>query len=153
MNQEREIPYDFILDYLLRIETTVKPFFGMFSIYNGQKLLLMLRNRKDQPELNGIWVPTDRDGLESFKTELPSLRQIYGLGNTRKSAAIWLMVPPEAPDFERTAITLCDLIVHRDPRIGRLSKPRSPRSQSNPKPRTPRRQSSAKPRSPRPPNL
>ena len=131
MNQPREIPYDFILDYLLRIETTVKPFFGMSSIYTGQKLLLMLRDRKDQPELNGIWVPTHRDSLESLQAELPSLRQIYGLGNTRRSAAVWLMVHPEAPDFERTAITLCDLITRRDPRIGRLSKPRAAR----PKPR------------------
>lgn len=137
MTPPREIPYDFIFDYLLRIETTVKPFFGMFSIYNGQILLLMLRDRKDQPELNGIWVPTDRDSFESLKAELPSLRQIYGLGNTRRSAALWLMVPPDAPDFERTAITLCDLIVHRDPRIGRLSKPRSSKPRS-PKPSSPK---------------
>ena len=119
----------------------------MFSIYNGQTLLLMLRDRKDQPELNGIWVPTNRDSLESLKAELPSLRQIYGLGNTRKSGSLWLMVPPEAPDFERTAITLCDLIVRRDPRIGRLSKPRSPQT---PKPRSPRSKTRAQPRGDRP---
>ena len=131
MNQEREIPFDFILDYLLRLETTVKPFFGMTSIYTGQKLLLLLRDRQNEPEMNGIWVPTTREGLESLKAELPSLRQIYGLGNTKKSAVPWLVLPPDAPDFERAAITLCDLIVHRDPRIGRLSKPRSPKARKN----------------------
>jgi len=124
----------------------------MFSIYTGEKLLLMLRDRKDQPELNGIWVPTNRDSLESLKADLPSLRQIYGLGNTRKSAALWLMLAPEAPDFERAAITLCDLIVHRDPRIGRLSKPRATRPKSppgSPKPRAARRKSSPAGQKPR----
>jgi hypothetical protein len=125
VNREREIPFDFILDYLLRIETTVKPFFGMFSIYSGLKLLLLLRDRKDEPGLNGIWVPTTRPGLESLRVELPSLRQIYALG--KKSSAAWLLLPPTAPDFERTAITLCDLIIHHDPRIGRVSKPRAPK--------------------------
>jgi hypothetical protein len=144
VNKEREIPFDFIFDYLLRLETTVKPFFGMFSIYAGQTLLLMLRDRKNEPELNGIWVPTNRDGLESLKAELPSLRQIYGLGNTKKSAALWLVLPPEVTDFERAAITLCDLIVHRDLRIGRLSKPRSAR------PKPPSTKSDSRPaRSPR----
>jgi len=126
MKADPEIPFDFILDYLVRIETTIKPFFGMFSIYAGQKLLLILRDRKNEPELNGIWVPTNKDGLESLKTELPTLRQIYAIGKA-KSAAVWLLLPDTAADFERTAITLCDLLVHRDQRIGRLSKPRAPR--------------------------
>lgn len=121
-----EIPYDFILDYLLRIETTVKPFFGMFSIYNGQKLLLILRDRRNEPELNGIWVPTNKESLESLKAELPALRQIYGIGKA-KSAAVWLLLPDTSADFERTAIALCDLLVRHDTRIGRLSKPRAPR--------------------------
>ena len=33
---------------------------------------------------------------------------------------------PDTDTFERSAIHLCDLIVHRDPRIGRVPKPRSP---------------------------
>lgn len=126
MKADPEIPFDFILDYLVRIETTIKPFFGMFSIYSGQKLLLILRDRKNEPEQNGIWVPTNKDSLESLKTDLPALRQIYGIGKA-KSAAVWLLLPDTAADFERSAITLCDLLVHRDPRIGRLSKPRAPR--------------------------
>jgi len=126
MKADPEIPFDFILDYLLRLETTVKPFFGMFSIYIGPKLLLILRDRQNEPGLNGIWVPTNKDSLESLKAELPALRQIYGIGKA-KSAAVWLLLPDTAADFERTAITLCDLLVRRDPRIGRLSKPRAAR--------------------------
>ncbi|HEV2479202.1 MAG TPA: hypothetical protein VGS79_06050 [Puia sp.] len=126
MKSDPEIPFDFILDYLVRIETTIKPFFGMFSIYAGQKLLLILRDRKNEPELNGIWVPTSKEGLESLQAGLPALRQIYGIGKA-KNDAVWLLLPDTAADFERTAITICDLLVHRDPRIGRLSKPRPTR--------------------------
>jgi hypothetical protein len=128
MKGDPEIPFDFILDYLVRIETTIKPFFGMFSIYAGQKLLLILRNRKNEPELNGIWVPTNKDSLESLKAALPALRQIYAIGKA-KNAAVWLLLPDTAADFESAAITICDLLTHRDPRIGRLSKPRVPRRQ------------------------
>jgi hypothetical protein len=56
----REMPFDFILDYLLPIEMEVRPFFGMFSIYSGQKLLLMLRDRKNEPEMNGIWIAMNK---------------------------------------------------------------------------------------------
>ena len=126
MKGDPEIPFDFILDYLLRIETTIKPFFGMFSIYAGQKLLLILRDRSSEPELNGIWVPTNKDSLESLKAELPALERHFGLTKA-KSAAVWLLLPDTSADFERTAISLCDLLVHRDPRIGRLSKPRPAR--------------------------
>jgi hypothetical protein len=57
------MPFDFILDYLLPIETTVKPFFGMFAIYYREKLLLILRERNNQPGMNGIWIATNGSGF------------------------------------------------------------------------------------------
>ena len=121
----REIPFDFIFDYLLRIETDVKPFFGMFAVYHGQKLLLLLRQRDNEPEMNGVWVATTPDGLDSLQQELPALHSMFSpkKGAKRKDGAAWLVIPPDAADFERTAISICDLIVHRDPRIGRVPLP------------------------------
>ena len=115
----REIPFDFILDYLLPIETTVKPFFGMFAVYSGEKLLLMLRERDKQPEMNGIWIATAKGGQESLKKELPVLRMIAG-PKTKESGAGWQMIPVAADDFEAAAIRVCELIVRRDPRIGKI---------------------------------
>jgi hypothetical protein len=119
----RDIPFDFIFDYLLPIETIVKPSFGMFYIYHGPRLLLILRDRENQPDMNGIWVPTDKPGQETLTKEYPALRPFPGLGpKKKKSDAIWLVLPPDHDDFEHSAIGICDLIVHRDPRIGRTRK-------------------------------
>lgn len=119
----RDIPFDFILDYLLPIDATVKPSFGMFYIYSGRRLLLILRERLNEPGLNGIWVPTNPAGQASLRMEYPALRPFPGLdAKKKKSNAIWLVIPPDHDDFERSAIGICQLIAHRDPRIGRLPK-------------------------------
>jgi hypothetical protein len=115
----REIPFEFIFDYLLPIETTVKPYFGMFAIYSGEKLLLMLRERDNEPEMNGIWIATAKGGHESLKKELPALRRFSGLKET-DSGNGWQMIPVTADDFEETAIRVCELIARRDPRIGKI---------------------------------
>jgi hypothetical protein len=117
----REIPFDFILDYLLPIETTVKPFFGMFAIYSGEKLLLILREREDQPEMNGIWIATAKGGQESLKQEVPALRMVSG-PKAKGSGTGWQMIPAAADDFEETAIKVCELIARRDARIGKISR-------------------------------
>ncbi|HVS96555.1 MAG TPA: hypothetical protein VHE54_08705 [Puia sp.] len=119
----RDMPFDFILDYLLPIDAAIKPSFGMFYVYSGPRLLLILRERANEPELNGIWVATTRKGLETLTAEFPALGLFPGHEPKRKkSDAIWLVVHPDHDDFERTAIGICDLIAHRDPRIGRTPK-------------------------------
>jgi hypothetical protein len=121
--KKHEISFDFILDYLLPIETTVKPFFGMFAIYYREKLLLILRERNNQPGMNGIWIATNDNGAESLKKEWPVLCSIQGL-RSKKAGTGWVMIPAKADDFEKCAIGICELIVHRDPRIGRIPPPR-----------------------------
>jgi hypothetical protein len=121
---QREPPFDFIFDYLLPIETEVTPFFGMFSVRSRGKLLLLLRERSNQPEMNGIWIATVGDGAVSLKKELPGSLVLFERKSKKDE---WLLIPPDAEAFERSAIHLCDLVVHRDPRIGRIPKPRAPR--------------------------
>ena len=122
----REIPFDFILDYLLPIETEIRPFFGMFSIYSGQKLLLMLRERKNEPEMNGIWIALNK-GHAVLKAEMPGLRPYPGSGGGKKDNG-WLQIHPDLDQFEELAIRICEMIVHRDPRIGRIPPPRKPKA-------------------------
>lgn len=126
----REIPFEFILDYLLPIETEIRPFFGMFSIYSGQKLLLMLRDRSNEPEMNGIWIAMNK-GHEDLKRELPGLQEYPGAGPRKKDDG-WLCIPPDAANFEQLAIRICELIVRRDPRIGKIPPPRSKTPRSKP---------------------
>ncbi|HTR29605.1 MAG TPA: CocE/NonD family hydrolase [Puia sp.] len=124
----REIPFDFILDYLLRIETEVRPFFGMFAVYSGQKLLLMLRERNNEPEMNGIWIAVG-SGHAALKAEMPGLRPYPGSDGGKKDNG-WLQIHPDLDNFEQLAIRICELIVHRDPRIGRIPPPKRKRPAS-----------------------
>ena len=139
----REIPFDFIFDYLLPIKTITKPFFGMFAVYHGPKLLLLLRQRDNEPDMNGVWIATTPDGLDSLQEEFPALRCKFSpkKGAKRKDGASWLVIPPDEADLERTAISICDLIVHRDPRIGRIPLLRAPRAPRAPRSSPPRKKS------------
>jgi hypothetical protein len=123
-NIRREPPFDFIFDYLVPIETEVAPFFGMFAVRSRGKLLLLLRERANEPNMNGIWVATVGDGAVSLMKELPGSLVRFDRKSKKDE---WLLIPPDAEAFERSAIHLCDLIVHRDPRIGRMPKPRTPK--------------------------
>lgn len=117
----REIPFNFILDYLLPIPTNVQPFFGMTAIYSRHKLLLMLRDRSNEPGMNGIWIATAKNGDESLLNELTELRLVWGPKKKKKEDG-WLLLPAKAGAFEETAIRICDLIVQRDPRIGKITR-------------------------------
>ena len=46
---QKHIPFDFILEYLFPLEITIKSMFGMKAIYNGDKILLMLRQAEKNP--------------------------------------------------------------------------------------------------------
>jgi hypothetical protein len=83
-----DLPFDFIFDYLLPIETRVQALFGMFYIYSGQKLLLVLRERRNQPEMNGIWIAVAKGGHESLQKELPALRPKTKPPRTRSTQKI-----------------------------------------------------------------
>jgi hypothetical protein len=121
---ERDPPFEFIFDYLLPIETEVLPFFGMFAVRSRGKLLLLLRDRKNEPDKNGIWIATVGDGAVSLQKELAGALILFERKSKKDE---WLLIHPDSEAFERSAIAVCELIVRRDPRIGRVPKPRAPR--------------------------
>jgi hypothetical protein len=115
------IPFNFIFDYLLPLQVTVKPMFGMYAVYAGEKILLMLRQQKNNVETNGVWIATSVEHHQSLRKDLPSLCSI-AINEKRSFDTEWQMLPEGANDFETSVIKLCELIVHKDLRIGRLPK-------------------------------
>ena len=77
----KNIPFDFVFDYLLPLEVTVKPMFGVFAIYVGEKIMLILRQRKNYPDTNGVWIETKHEYHKSLKKDLPLLCSISGYKN------------------------------------------------------------------------
>jgi hypothetical protein len=114
----KPIPYEFVFDYLPS-GIIVKKMFGMHYIYLSKRIMLILRKRDNSPELNGIWVATDKEHHQSLKNNIPELGPFFIDGDERHGN--WLLIPDDAEDFEEAAIKVCEMISHGDPRIGKLT--------------------------------
>jgi hypothetical protein len=117
----KPIPFDFVLEELERLKPSVRPMFGCFAVYVDIKIMLMLRNRTDHEDDNGVWIATAEEHHESLKKILPSMRPIKLLGKVTK----WQNLPVDADDFEENVLKVCQLILKRDVRIGAIPKSRS----------------------------
>jgi hypothetical protein len=42
----------------------------------------------------------------------------------KKKVTGWQVLPADAPDFEESALRACELVLARDPRIGKVPRPR-----------------------------
>jgi hypothetical protein len=93
-------------------------------VYVGKKIVLVLRDKKDHPEANGVWMATAKKHHESFKRDFPSMRSVY-LISEGKSETNWQMIPLDADDFESSVTLACELILQGDERIGTIPKRKS----------------------------
>ena len=116
------IPFNFVLEYLSSAHIVIRPMFGCHAIYTSNKIVFILRNKKDYPKDNGVWLATTLDHHESLKTDFPSMRSISLFGNGTSG---WQNLPDDANDFEELVIKACRLILKGDRRIGKVPKPRS----------------------------
>src|SRR5215218_3784242 len=126
---QKNIPFDFVFDYLFPLEVKVKPMFGLFALYIFEKLVLMLRQRKQHSEINGVWIATSKDHHKSLRKAFPSLRSIAATSDNIAETE-WQLFPVDTDDFEKSVIRACELIKQNDPRIGRIPKPRIPKSKT-----------------------
>jgi hypothetical protein len=119
-----KLPHAFVLEALAPLSPEVRRMFSGFAVYIGDRLLMMLRDHAKYPHDNGIWLVLS-EGIDpadsSLRRDLPSLRSIQMLGN---KISHWLLIPSDRVDFERVALHACDLILHHDPRLGRIPQSR-----------------------------
>jgi hypothetical protein len=117
-------PYAFVLDAVSQLPIETRSMFGCMAIYVGDKIVLMLREKQKQVEDNGVWLATTKEHHQSLRSEFPHMRSIQQFG---KEVTGWQVLPADAPDFESAALRACELILARDPRIGKVPKVRRPR--------------------------
>jgi len=91
--------------------------FGCLAIYIEGKTVLILREKPTYPSDNGVWLATTEEHHASLRAEFPHLRSIGLLG---KKITGWQVLPSDAADFEEAALRVCDLVLARDPRIGKV---------------------------------
>ncbi len=123
--QRKPVPHEFVLDALLPVSPTTRPMFGCIAVYVGEKIVLCLRDKPTSPADNGVWLATTQDHHASLRLEFRNMRSIQLLG---KSVTGWQLLPSDAVDFESSVLRACELIVARDPRIGKIPKGRKPKA-------------------------
>jgi hypothetical protein len=123
MSSARKTPFPFVLDLLAPIDIVIKPMFGCQAIYVREKITLILRQREDHPDANGIWIMTSAEHHASLKKEFPSMQSVYILSNGKNETGTQ-MIHVDADDFESSVTRICELILKGDPRIGRIPKPK-----------------------------
>lgn len=121
---KRKPPHSFVLEALDALNPEVRRMFSGFAVYEGDRLILMLRDNAKSPRDNGVWLvlsegtdPADR----RLRREFPSLRRIELLGN---KIGHWLVIPSDSPNFETESLHACDLLLRHDPRLGRIPESR-----------------------------
>ena len=93
--------------------------FGCLAVYVKEKIVLILREKPGEQVNNGVWVITTAEHVESLRGEFPHMRPVTVRG---KELGGWQVLPANAPDFEETALRAVEMIVARDPRIGKVPK-------------------------------
>ena len=81
--------------------------------------MLVLRDKRPLDADNGVWLATTTEHHASLQREFPSMRSIRVFG---KPVTGWQVLPATAADFEEAALHACDLVIARDPRIGKVPK-------------------------------
>lgn len=130
IKQRKPIPHEFVLDALASLSPRTNPMFGCLAIYVGDQIVLILRDKPKNADDNGVWLATTAEHHESLQREFPDMRSIGVLGGKITG---WQLLPADAPDFEVAALRACDLVLARDPRIGKIPNSRRAKSRQGAK--------------------
>ncbi len=120
--------------------------FGCLAVYVEERIVLILRQKPTYEDDNGVWLATSEEHHESLREEFPQMRSVGVLG---KPITGWQVLHVGAPDFEESAMHACELVLARDPRIGKVPGAKKRRAASKgkaqPQKKTPAQASAKKP--------
>jgi hypothetical protein len=119
VRRRKTIPHEFVLDAMVALSPRTHPMFGCLAVYVEEKIVLILRDKAGETADNGVWLATTQEHHESLRCDFPNMRSIQVLG---KKVTGWQLLPADAPDFEESALRASELVLARDPRIGKVPK-------------------------------
>jgi hypothetical protein len=125
IKKRKAVPHQFVLDAIASLSPVTRSMFGCLAVYVGNRIVFFLRDKQQAPADNGVWLATTEQHHESLRREFPNMRSIQLLG---RKVTHWQVLPADAPDFEEAALRAADLVIARDPRIGKI--PQSQRSRA-----------------------
>ena len=129
IKRRKAIPHEFVLEAIAALSPHTRSMFGCLAVYVGARIVLILRDRRDSTADNGVWLATTEEHHASLRRDFPNMRSIQVFG---KPVTGWQVLPADAPDFEEAALLACELILARDPRIGKVPGLRSKSPRKSP---------------------
>ena len=123
LKPRKPVPHQFVLDAMEALSPRTRSMFGCLAVYVGDKIVLILRDKRDPAPDNGVWLATTLEHHQSLHCDFPNMRSIQLFG---KEVTDWQVLPLDSPDFEEAALRACELILAGDPRIGKVPKARRP---------------------------
>jgi hypothetical protein len=121
----KPIPFEFVLDALSELSPYTRSLFGCLAVYVEDKIVGALRDKAGSTADNGMWLATTVEHHASLRLDFPAMRSIEVLG---KGVTGWQVLAADSPDFEAAALRACELILQRDPRIGKIPLRRASRT-------------------------
>lgn len=135
IKQRKAVPHEFVLDAIAPLSPTTRSMFGCLAVYVQDKIVLILRDKRDGTADNGVWLATTEEHHQSLRREFPNMRSIQVFG---KKVTAWQLLPEDAKDFEEAALRACELVLAGDPRIGKVPARRASRSKAKKAGRSPK---------------
>ena len=117
IRQRKAVPHEFVLDAIAPLSPETRSMFGCLAVYVQDKIVLILRDKRDGTADNGVWLATTEEHHQSLRREFPNMRSIQAFG---KKLTGWQVLPADTQDFEEAAMRACELVLAGDPRIGRV---------------------------------
>ena len=126
---KKKMPFAFALEELNAMAPLIKPMFGGFVVYIGERMTLFLYDRdKLPPQFKGVSLATTPEHYRNLAQEFSSTRDA---APRKIGKHPWLHIPANAADFEEQVLKACELILSGDPRIGREPDPKKLRPTVN----------------------
>src|SRR5271169_6245485 len=78
--QRKAVPHEFVLDAIASLSPRTRPMFGCLAVYVEDKIVLILRDKRDETADNGVWLATTEEHHESLRCGFPNMRSIQAFG-------------------------------------------------------------------------
>jgi hypothetical protein len=122
---KKKAPFAFALEELDAMAPLIKPMFGGFVVYIGERMTLFLYDRDKLPaQFKGVSLATTPEHYRNLAQEFSSTRDA---APRKIGKHPWLHIPADAVDFEEQVLKACEMILNRDPRIGRELEEKKPK--------------------------
>jgi hypothetical protein len=111
-----KLPYDFVIRFLYPVRPKIKKMLGCYALLQEKIILMLLRERENQPEFNGVFIATQPEYFEQLQAEIHQTNMDFDIDG---AAHTWIFISEDLDDFDEKVKKACEMIKAGDRRIGK----------------------------------